>query len=105
MQIKRAIQAVPAILLTVGCFAGDVDKLLDGIAGHLKQPACNGSRQIKLQVVSDKVIHVTSFPGMLLQRYFDIIYVSKQQPGGPANQYIAGKMITYNGIAKTVWAL
>lgn len=104
MQTKRAIPAVPATLLTMGCFASQADKLPDGIVVHLKQPASNGARQIKLQVVSDKVIHVTGFPRMQQQRYFDVVFMSKQQPGGPNHQQIAGKTITYNGIAKTVRA-
>ncbi|WP_089895922.1 glycoside hydrolase family 31 protein [Chitinophaga arvensicola] len=60
MQIKRAIPIVLMTLLTSWCYAGQVDKLSDGLLIHLKNPAPNGVRQVKLQVISDKVIHVTA---------------------------------------------
>ncbi|NLR80726.1 TIM-barrel domain-containing protein [Chitinophaga eiseniae] len=78
MQIKRTIPIVLATLLTTGCFAGQVDKLSDGIVVHLKQPARNGARQIKLQVVSDRVIHVTATPGESFQGAPSLMAINKQ---------------------------
>ncbi|HEY9261160.1 TIM-barrel domain-containing protein [Chitinophaga sp.] len=63
MQIKRAIPIVLMTLLTSWCYASQVDKLADGLVIHLKQRAPNGAKQVRLQVVSDKVIHVTATPG------------------------------------------
>lgn len=62
MLIKRAIPIVLMTFLTSWCYAGQVEKLSDGLLIHLKNPARNGARQVKLQVVSDKVIHVTATP-------------------------------------------
>jgi alpha-D-xyloside xylohydrolase len=62
MQINRAIPIVLMTFLTSWCYAGQVEKLSDGLLIHLKNPARNGARQVKLQVVSDKVIHVTATP-------------------------------------------
>ncbi|MGF6847583.1 hypothetical protein QFZ51_002818 [Chitinophaga sp. W3I9] len=62
MHIKRAIPIVLMTFLTSWCYAGQVEKLSDGLLIHLKNPAPNGARQVKLQVVSDKVIHVTATP-------------------------------------------
>ncbi|PSL46180.1 alpha-D-xyloside xylohydrolase [Chitinophaga niastensis] len=63
MQTKRTISLVLFTLLTSWCYAGQVDKLADGLLIHLKQPAHNGARQVKLQVISDKVIHVSATAG------------------------------------------
>lgn len=63
MQIKRAITFVLMMLVTGWCYAGQIERLADGLLIHLKQPAPNGARLVKLQVVSDKVIHVTAAPG------------------------------------------
>lgn len=106
MQTKRSIPILLAILLTKGCFAGQIDKLSDGIGVHLKQPARNGARQIKLQVVSDKVIQVIATPGESFPGISSLMAVNKQgnsiqwDAARPDHQHIAGKMITYNGIAQ-----
>ncbi|CAL1517534.1 TIM-barrel domain-containing protein [Chitinophaga sp. MM2321] len=63
MQIKRTISLVLFTLMATWCYAGQVDKLADGLLIHLKQPALNGARQIKLRVVSDKIIHVSATAG------------------------------------------
>jgi hypothetical protein len=185
MQIKRAIPFVLVTLLTSCCYASQVDKLSDGLLIHLTHPSPNGAKQVKLQVISDKVIHVTatpgdqfngapslmainikgntvkwdaaahnktvvlktaslsvtvalnsgevtfrdgaysniafhweeaaqtlrigkragSFPGMLQQRYFHVTFVNRHTPAGPDTYTNTGKIITYNGIAKTVRAI
>ena len=59
-------KTIPVMLLTlfiVSCNTGNVDRLNDGLLIKLKQPAENGARQLKLQVLTDKVIHVSAGPG------------------------------------------
>ncbi|WP_217606328.1 TIM-barrel domain-containing protein [Chitinophaga sp. GbtcB8] len=56
----------PFVLCTLWfqcCLAGNVERLKDGLLIHLQQPAKNGARQVQLQVVSDRIIHVSAGPG------------------------------------------
>ncbi|MFB6457368.1 TIM-barrel domain-containing protein [Chitinophaga sp. Hz27] len=61
--IKRTIPIVLLTWLSSWCYAGQVDKLADGLIIRPMHPAANGARQIRLQVVNDKIIHVTATPG------------------------------------------
>jgi alpha-D-xyloside xylohydrolase len=50
--------AVPAF----AHFPGNYSKLNNGITVRLKQPVQNGACLVKLQAVTDKIIHVTATP-------------------------------------------
>lgn len=60
---KRTIPVVLSALLMSYCNTGNVGRLKDGLLIQLKQPTANGPRQVKLQVVTDKIIHVSAGPG------------------------------------------
>jgi alpha-D-xyloside xylohydrolase len=47
-------------LFILPCFAGQIERLDDGLLVRLKQPAPGGTRQVKLQVVTDRIIHVSA---------------------------------------------
>lgn len=57
------VAKLPIVLLsflTLPCFAGQVERLDDGLLVRLKHPAPGGTRQVKLQVVTDRIIHVSA---------------------------------------------
>lgn len=47
-------------LFILPCFAGQIERLDDGLLVRLKHPAPGGTRQVKLQVVTDRIIHVSA---------------------------------------------
>ncbi|GEP98946.1 TIM-barrel domain-containing protein [Chitinophaga cymbidii] len=49
--------ALPAF---AGALTGQVERLDDGLLVRLKHPAPGGARQVKLQVVTDRIIHVSA---------------------------------------------
>jgi len=70
MLLKKLI---PGLLTGLTCFIsisllaqtnqrGDFTKIADGIVVKLKSPIQDGTRLIKLQVVTDKIIHITATP-------------------------------------------
>lgn len=60
---KRIIPVILLALLMNCCYAGNVERLKDGLLIYLKQPAKKGARQIKLRVVTDRIIHVSAEAG------------------------------------------
>ncbi len=44
------------------CYAGQVERLADGILIRLDKPAKNGAARVRLQVISDNIVHVTASP-------------------------------------------
>lgn len=49
-------------LFITACEAPPVRKLADGVAVRMDNPPANAARQVRLQVVTDNVIHVTATP-------------------------------------------
>ncbi|KAA2240031.1 DUF5110 domain-containing protein [Chitinophaga agrisoli] len=60
---KRFLPVMLCMLIMYACQAGNVERLKDGLLIHLPTPINNGPRQVKLQVVTDKIIHVSAGPG------------------------------------------
>ncbi|MBV8251723.1 MAG: DUF5110 domain-containing protein [Chitinophaga sp.] len=60
--IKRTIPIVLLTCFTSWCHAGEVEKLSDGLLIKLDKNASHGTSQIRLQVVNEKIIHVTATP-------------------------------------------
>lgn len=54
------MKLVLLFFFTLPCFAGQIERLDDGLLVRLKQPAPGGARQVKLQVVTDRIIHVSA---------------------------------------------
>src|SRR6187551_2348225 len=58
--MKKYLFLLLAAFIIFSCSKSKYDKLDDGIVIHLNPTDGKGAKQVKLQVVSDKVIHVTS---------------------------------------------
>lgn len=57
---------IPLVLLcffTLSAFAGQVERMDDGLLVRIKQPAPGSARHVRLQVVSDRIIHVSAGAG------------------------------------------
>ena len=77
---KRTIPVVLSALLMSYCNTGNVERLQDGLLIRLQQPAANGPRQVKLQVVTDRVIHVTAGPSATLSTTPSLMAVNTGNP-------------------------
>jgi alpha-D-xyloside xylohydrolase len=77
---KKTIPVVCFALLMSYCTSGNVDKLADGLLIHVKQPVKDGARQVKLQVVTDRIIHVSASPGDEIASTPSLMAVSDSTP-------------------------
>lgn len=77
---KRTIPVVLCALLMSYCNTGNVDRLNDGLLIHLKQPAKDGARQVKLRVVTDRIIHVSAGPGDAIASTPSLMAVAGNHP-------------------------
>ncbi|MBV7531478.1 TIM-barrel domain-containing protein [Chitinophaga sp. sic0106] len=60
--IKRTFPIALLTCITSWCYAGQIEKLTDGVLIRLDKPAKNGASQVRLQVMSDNIVHVTASP-------------------------------------------
>lgn len=63
MKSKLILPLILCIFWGLPTKAGKVEKLEDGVLVHLDPVAPGGTRQVKLQVITDRIIHVTATPG------------------------------------------
>ncbi|SFD55169.1 alpha-D-xyloside xylohydrolase [Chitinophaga sp. CF118] len=60
MKKKRLFPLVLFTLCIQFCYAGHIERLKDGLLIRLDQPTAGGVKQVKLQVITDKIIRVTA---------------------------------------------
>jgi alpha-D-xyloside xylohydrolase len=60
MKKKRLFPLVFFTLCIQFCYADHIEKLKDGLLIRLEKPTAGGTKQVKLQVISDRIIRVTA---------------------------------------------
>jgi len=60
MKKKRLFPLAFFMLCLQFCYADHVEKLKDGLLIRLERPTAGGTKQVKLQVISDRIIRVTA---------------------------------------------
>ena len=66
-------------LFILSCQVHQVQKLNDGILIHLKKPAKSAARVIRLQVITDKIIHVSAIPVQSFPEFKSLMVVDSIQ--------------------------
>ncbi|WP_282456259.1 TIM-barrel domain-containing protein [Chitinophaga sedimenti] len=69
------------VMFSCRATAGHIEKLPDGLIVFLKQPPSGGARQVKLQVVSEKIIHVTASAEDTFSQTPSLMVVTSGVPG------------------------
>ncbi|UYQ94862.1 DUF5110 domain-containing protein [Chitinophaga horti] len=81
MKISMTGLLVLIVLFSFRTQPGKVEKLPDGLLIQLASPTSGGARQVKLQVVSDKIIHVTASAGDTFSQTPSLMVVTTGVPG------------------------
>lgn len=60
---RKSLFSIAAFTLCMHlCYAGEIERLKDGVLVRLEKPVAGGVKQVKLQVITDKIIRVTASP-------------------------------------------
>lgn len=63
------------------CYAGQIERLKDGLLIKLDKPVAGGVKQVKLQVITDKIIRVTASPADSISGTPSLMAVITGDPG------------------------
>ncbi|HJT72950.1 MAG TPA: DUF4968 domain-containing protein, partial [Chitinophaga sp.] len=63
------------------CYAGQIERLKDGLLVRLDKPVAGGVKQVKLQVITDKIIRVTASPADSISGTPSLMAVVTGDPG------------------------
>src|SRR4051812_49399084 len=80
MKNKRFIPLVLLMSCIQLCYAGHIEKLKDGLLIKLDRPAAGGAKQVKLQVISDKIIRVTASANDSISATPSLIAIASANP-------------------------
>ncbi|RAJ82071.1 alpha-D-xyloside xylohydrolase [Chitinophaga dinghuensis] len=81
--IKRTLPIVLLTCFTSWCRAGEVEKLSDGLLIKLDKNASHGTSRLRLQVVNEKIIHVTASPDETISSTPSLMAVETKSPATP----------------------
>ncbi|HEY4786304.1 MAG TPA: TIM-barrel domain-containing protein [Bacteroidales bacterium] len=76
--MKKFVYIAFLVFILVGCNIGSYERFENGIIVHLKQHKKNTPRCLKLEVISDKIIHVTASPFDSIPRKMSLIALNNK---------------------------
>lgn len=75
MRKKTLLYSMAVLLLSVPIYAGNFIRQGNSVTVNVAQPATNGARQLRLEVISNKIIRVQAAPGAIAAKTKSLIIV------------------------------
>ncbi len=94
-----------SLLFSIGCMADNVEKLPDGLIIKLKHYRSGTAKQVKLQVISDKIIHVTASADNTFSATPSLIVLTSGAPGAKWESEEKGDEVVLKTAALTATVL